>query len=503
MTSAATYIGLDLGTSGLKGVAIDGAGRVIARAGERYPTSRPAPQAAEQDLADWTTAVTRVTARLAADAPARTWRAIGLSGMIPTLVTIGDDGQPTGPAITWEDGRAESHADQLRHDAGAESLYRSTGQWVDGRYLLPMFLRLAAAEPDRAADARLLVGAKDYLFGWLTGVTCTDPSTATGFGCYELQAGDWDAGIIAAGSRQAKLPDLPLVVPASTTRPLQPEVADLLGCDEIPVCLGAADSVLGAFGLGVTEPGQIAYVAGTSTVIVGVSGRLVTDPQHRFLVTPLVAACSEQARWGLEMDLLATGSAVRWLADLLGDGLDERALHALAAAVPTAQAPVVLPYLSPGEQGALWNPRLRGTVAGLTFAHGRGHLARGLLNGVVLESRRCLAVLDQTGPFDQEIHVAGGGVEPSFLADLADVTGRRVITPAGSDTALSARGAAMLAARAVGQPVPVAAPATSAVIEPDPSKSQTWSALWARYEHLRRAVSEHYDEHHDEHGGQG
>jgi len=499
VTGAATYIGLDLGTSGLKGVAIDGAGRVIARAGERYPTSRPVPQAAEQDPADWTTAVTRATARLAADAPARTWRTIGLSGMIPTLVTTGDNGQPTGPAITWEDGRAESHAGQLRHEVGTESLYRSTGQWVDGRYLVPMFLRLAAAEPDRAAASRSLVGARDYLFGWLTGVTCTDPSTATGFGCYELQAGDWDASIIAAAGRRASLPELPAVVPASTTRPLRPEVAELLGCDEIPVCLGAADSVLGAFGLGVSEPGQIAYVAGTSTVILGVSERLVIDPGHRFLVTPLVAPCSGQARWGLEMDLLATGSAVRWLARLLGDGLDERALLILAAGVAPAEAPTVLPYLSPGEQGALWNPRLHGTFAGLTLAHGRAHLARGLLNGVLLEGRRCLAVLDQAGPFGQEIYVAGGGAaEPSFLADLADATGRRVIAPAGSDTDFSARGAAMLAARAVGQPVPVAPPSTAAVFEPDASMTAAWSALWDRYEHVRQAISEHYDQH----GGQ-
>ena len=144
------------------------------------------------------------------------------------------------------------------------------------------------------------------------------------------------------------------MLPSAATRPLRPEVAARLGCGQIPVCLGAADSVLGALGLGVRSPGQIAYVAGTSTVILGVTDTLVFDPQHRFLVTPL----AEPGLWGLEMDLLATGSALRWLAGLLGDGLDEAAVIALAASTDPADAPVVLPYLSPGEQGALWDPSL-------------------------------------------------------------------------------------------------------------------------------------------------
>ena len=123
----------------------------------------------------------------------------------------------------------------------------------------------------------------------------------------------------AAGPGRLPLPALPPVLPSAATRPLRAEVAARLGCGQIPVCLGAADSVLGALGLGVRSPGQIAYVAGTSTVILGVTDTLVFDPQHRFLVTPL----AEPGLWGLEMDLLATGSALRWLAGLLGDGLDE------------------------------------------------------------------------------------------------------------------------------------------------------------------------------------
>jgi xylulokinase len=468
-------------------------------------------------------------------------------------VTAGPDGQPIGPAITWEDNRAQPQGDRLRSRCGPDELYRITGQWVDGRYLIPMFLRLVEAEPARAAATAWLLSAKDYLFAALTGQVATDPSTASGFGCYQLRAGRWDddvlaaAGSLAAASRSrttadrrdadvlaattglaglaglAGLPGLPPVLPCSATRPLRAATAARLGCGQIPVCLGAADSVLGALGLGVSAPGQIAYVAGTSTVILGVSNQLVLDPAHRFLVTPL----HEPGSWGLEMDLLTTGSAMRWLAGLLGGGLDEAALVDLAAAIDPADAPIVLPYLSPGEQGALWDPLLHGAVAGLTLGHGRPNLARGLVNGIVLESRRCLAVLDETGPFGPELRVAGGSsAQASFRADLADSTGRRVVRTGGEDGSDSAMGAALLAARSVGQPMPAVhggyrrvptaggagqpVPASGAgdrpvlagrdrggapdqvMHEPDPGRAVLWRDLWVKYEQARRAMTGYY-----------
>jgi xylulokinase len=489
--SGGVYLGLDLGTSGLKAIALSASGEVVARAAAGYPTSRPVPGAAEQDPAGWIAALEQAAAVLVSDAPPGRWRAIGLSAMIPTLVTADGAGHPAGPAITWEDSRAEDQAARLRAAAGAATLYQRTGQRVDGRYLLPMFLRLHRYEPGRAAATRTLLGAKDYLFWWLTGEAVTDPSTATGFGAYGLQAGDWDEGILAAAASLAggQLPALPPVLPSSAVRPLRAQVAASLGCPRIPVCVGAADSVLGALGLGARSRGQVAYVAGTSTVILGVAHEPRLDPRHRFLVTPM----TEPGLWGQEMDLLATGSSLRWLAGLLGadeDGnaLDESAVVALAAEVDPAEGPVMLPYLSPGEQGALWDPALRGTIAGLTLGHGRRHLARGLVNGIVLESRRCLAVLEDHGG---DLLVAGGSAASAvFRADLADATGRRVIRPDGQDADFSARGAAQLAARAVGHPLPDTPPGGAAsVSEPDPARAAAWDLAWAEHERVRRAIS--------------
>ncbi len=510
---ADVYLGLDLGTSGLKAVALSASGAILARAAAAYPTHQPAAGAYEQDPGDWLRAVEQATARLAEAVPVGRWRAIGLSGMLPTLVTLGLDGQPTGRAITWQDGRADDLGDDFRERCGPD-LYRLTGQWVDGRYLLPMFDRIAQADPVRAAATTAIVSAKDYLFAWLTGELATDPSTASGYGCYELETGQWNAAALSAaglghGSQAARSseahgskahgseaarssgPRLPAVWPSAASRPLRAEAAARLGCPPVPVVLGAADSVLGALGLGVREPGQVAYIAGTSTVILGIADRLILDPAHRFLVTPL----AEPGRWGIEMDLLATGSAISWLAGLFGGSLTAAGLIELAAGTDPSRAPVLLPYLSPGEQGALWDPLLHGAVVGLDLSHGREHLARALVNGIILESRRCLAVLGETCGSGRPVRVAGGSAaDPSFRADLADATRRPVSMPRHDDSDHSARGAALLAALATSGDWPdgafpaataTAEQAAAATAEPDEGRAKLWDELWAAHEAAR------------------
>jgi len=233
----------------------------------------------------------------------------------------------------------------------------------------------------------------------------------------------------------------------------------------------------------VREHGQVAYIAGTSSVIVGISERLVFDSDHRFLVTPLAAG----GKWGLEMDLLATGSAISWLTGLLGGGLTAAGLVELAARTDPARAPVLLPYLSPGEQGALWDPLLTGAIIGLDLGHGREHLARGLVNGIIMESRRCLGVLGDTCGFRGPVEVAGGSAaDPAFRADLADATRRRVSMPRDDDTDHSARGAALIAALATAGGWPDGAfPAAGIAAEPDETRAKLWDELWAVHESAR------------------
>jgi sugar (pentulose or hexulose) kinase len=473
------WVGLDLGTSGLKGVAVGPDGRVLSRAAVRYPTHRPEPGAAEQDAGDWIAAVGTVVAALRSDVDASRWAGIGLSAMLPTLVPVDAAGAPTGRALTWEDARAEQQGDTLRDAIGAAELYRRTGQWVDGRYLVPMWLRLADVGDERAAGAGAIWAAKDLLLHHLTGRVATDPSTAAGYGCYDLDTGEWsdDLGLPPGVG-------LPEVLPASASLPLSAEAAALLALPEgLPVSVGAADSVLGALGMGVQEPGDVAYVAGTSTVVLGIAGEHVVDEQHRFLVTPT----AHDGRWGLEMDLLATGSAIRWLASLVGAS-DEAEVLALASSADPDGAPLVLPYVAPGEQGALWDPDLVGSVIGLHSGHAPRDLALGLVHGIVAESRRCLLVLESLGFDRRPLHVAGGSAaDPWFRQQLADATGRSVIAPVDGEGDYSALGAAAVAAAGAGVSLPLLVGATTTT-SPDPGRAGWWAALAARLDDARARV---------------
>ncbi|MGH3499239.1 MAG: xylulokinase [Nocardioidaceae bacterium] len=436
------FIGLDLGTSGLKAVAVSGDGDVLARAQAPYPTHRPEPGASEQDPASWRAAVREVVAELSHGVPSRRWRAIGLSAMIPTLVTTDSTGDPVRPAITWEDSRAEPDAQELRARIGAEDLYQVTGQRVDGRYLLPMVVRLLRAEPDRMRHATWMLGAKDYLYWWLTGQPATDPSTASGFGAFDLDDGGWSGRVLeAARDLVGVLPRLPDVRAPQSTVPMRPSIADSLGVSRgIGVCLGVADSVAATVGLGTRQLGDVGYIAGTSTVILAVADRPVRDPSQRYLLTPMAS----ESVWGLEMDLLASGSAIRWLAGLLGCG--EAELVRLAGTRDPDRGPAFLPYLAGGEQGALWDPTLTGTLTGLGLHHDRADLARALVSGLILESRRCLDVLAEVTRRKGAVQLAGAGVSSAtFAQDLADATGRAVQLPDG-DVDRSALGAARLAA---------------------------------------------------------
>lgn len=479
------WIGLDLGTSSLKAVALDTHGRAVAEAREGFATARPSAGRAEQQPGDWAAAALAALSSLAAASPAALWGGIGLSGMIPTLVTLDESGRPIGPAFSWEDCRAHIDAAALAAEMGEETLYQHTGQPLDGRYLLPMFAWLRRLEPERASRSVLILSAKDYIFRRLTGHTATDPSTATGYGCYDLRSGAWmpavaaAAGVDTTGGRPGR-PGLPPIVPSTETRPLDPEVAASLGLPAgLPVCAGAADSVLAAEALGAVTPGAVSFAWGTSTVILGASEAPVDDPERRCLITPLATR-----GWGVEMDLVSTGAAVAWLARLLGYGEagQARVFEVAATARDGALVPAALPFVAVGEQGALWDADVRGTLLGLDLSHGPEDVARAMLDGIILESRRCFQRLATLGLPSGEVRVAWRNADPWFCRRLAEASEREVVIGEPELTS-SAAGAARLAAMAGGAALPTAATGEMRFV-PDRAASATWQLRSDDYERL-------------------
>jgi xylulokinase len=442
-------LGVDLGTSSVKVVAVSPGTGAVAAGAAAYPTFSPLPEQAEQDPADWMRAlheaITDLDRMLAPQRPA--WRgrveAVGLAGQLPTLVCLGKRGV-MGRAITWKDARADRATAALIESAQRHAIYRQTGMPLDGRYLGPMFHHHWL---ERRDEITAIVSAKDYLALELTGERVTDPSTAAGYGLFDLSSQQFSRPLCELWGVGPGL--LPEIRPAhSAAGSLKPTVAASLGlAPGIPVSVGAADSVCSAFAMGGLEEGTACVTMGSSTIIIDAVCVPQLDPQIRYLLTPHVAP----GWYGREMDLLATGTGYRWLSDLLGLApgmLDERA----AAAPPGAHGLVFTPYLAGGEQGALWNPSLRGTVSGLTLQHNASDLARAFLEGVGFEIRRCLDVLAETTPVHNVV-VAGHLTERhTSLQMLADILNRPVQVYSGESPA--AQGAALGALQLISLPLP-------------------------------------------------
>jgi xylulokinase len=469
-TSGSVVVGVDLGTSAIKVVAVgeDGAVRAVAR--RQYPTARPEPGAAEQDPGDWFAALAAALDELARAVPTATWVGMGLSAMLPTLVECDGENRPLAPAITWEDARAEPEAAVFCAAVGEDAVYRITGQRVDGRYLAPMHARMVRLGHGGVTVA----GAKDVLFAHLTGELLTDPSTAAGSGIYDLDADRWDTELVAA----AGIPRLPELAPAATTGRLHTSWARRLGlAADFPVVLGAADSVLGALGVRASSHGDVAVIAGTSAIVLGISDAPTRDPERRYLVTPMTGV-----NWGLEMDVLAVGSAFDGIARLLGLA-SPAALMQEAATVPLDEAPLFLPYLSPGEQGALWDPNLTGALHGLHLGMHSAHVSRALVTGVVIELRRCIDVLEQTTGMWGPVLLGGrSAVSPTMRQEIADATGREVRVDMSVDDH-SAVGAALFTATSIGMPISRSVDVVT--FAPRREMYDWWAESFARHERAR------------------
>jgi xylulokinase len=471
-------VGIDLGTSAVKVVAMGVGGEVMGEGAAGFATDSALPQQAEQQTADWLQAASGAMRALAQDLKGNlgtAWTqqvaAVGLTGQLPTLVCL-DDVKPLGAAITWKDGRADAWASSRVDPARRALMYARTGMPIDGRYLAPM---LQYHFGRSLGEVRTILSAKDYLLFELTGVRLTEPSTAAGFGIYDLHERQFSDDLAEFWQLPRAL--LPRIQAANTLAgPLNAAGATLLGLREgLAVSTGAADSVCASFAMAGLDERVVSVSFGSSAVVIGASTALTLDGSARYLVTPHVT----DAWYGREMDLLATGTGYRWLSDLFSwaDGrIDEYA----AQSVPGAHGLCFPPYLAGGEQGALWNPRLRGAIFGLGLGHSRADIARAFLEGVFFEIKRCIEVLAETAPIDA-VMISGNLVNsPTSTQMLADILQRPV--GAVPDKSPAAIGAALLARRLAGVEVELDRHARPRPLtKPDEGTAQLYAALYEHY----------------------
>jgi xylulokinase len=451
--ASAVFLGADLGTSGLKLVALDESGTVRAEAEAAYPITRPGPDRAECDPAVWQRALEDVLTAVAPALAGTPVAGLGLSGQMHGTVLVDEAGVPIAPAVLWPDARAVAELGRWRSlpDAERAALANPLVPGMTG----PVLAWLAASEPALLARAAAVLLPKDALRSALlpgADPRVTDRSDASATLLWDVVADSWSPAAVAA----AGVP--PGLVPA--VRP-SAEVAGtaVLPVGEVPVVVGGADTPLAllASGLATGEGSarQVNLGTGAQVLQPGAVPTPADDP-------PVHCYADVSGGWYAMAALRNGASAWEWAAGVLG--LDAAGLLAAAERVPAGAGGVVFrPFLT-GERGAVAGPADRGSWTGLAAGTTRAELARAAVEGVVFA---VAAAADLLGAPDGPVVLTGGGGRAPLVRQLlADVLGVPV-RPVPLRSA-SAVGAALLAARGVGAAV-VPAPTPSALVAPRPA----------------------------------
>ncbi|MGZ4281626.1 MAG: xylulokinase [Gaiellaceae bacterium] len=420
-------VGLDVGTTGVKALALSPECEVLARAERGYPLSTPRPGWSEQDPEDWWRASEAALADLGVE-PA----GIGLSGQMHGLVCLDSAERVLRPAILWNDQRTGEECSEIEERVGLERLIALTGNRALTGFTAPKLLWVRSHEPDVYARIAHVLLPKDYVRLRLTGARAIDVADASGTLLFDVAGRRWSSEVLDA----LELPAAWLPVALES-----PEVSGYW--NGIPVAAGSGDQAAAALGVGIDRPGPVSVVLGTSGAVLAALPAFQADPQAR-----VHAFChAVPGGWQAMGVMLSAAGSLAWLRDVAGGTFDELTAEA-AAWPPGAEGLTFLPYLQ-GERTPHADPGARGSFTGLSLRHDRGALARAVLEGVAYGLRDSLDLLRALGVEAEVGRASGGGARSElWLTIVASVLGiplERTVSEEGS-----AFGAALLGGVAAG-----------------------------------------------------
>ncbi|MFS7382452.1 xylulokinase [Rahnella inusitata] len=465
------YLGIDLGTSGVKAILLSEEGQVVASHSEALTLSRPHPLWSEQNPADWWSATEKAVLALSQLHALKKVKAVGITGQMHGATVLDAQQNVLRPAILWNDGRSFSQCQQL--EAAVPDSREITGNLMMPGFTAPKVQWLRENEPELFAKIDKVLLPKDYLRWLMTGVFASDMSDAAGTMWLDVAKRDWSDSLLAAtGLTRQHMPAL--FEGNQITGQLLPALASRWGMDCVPVIAGGGDNAAGAVGVGLYKTGQAMLSLGTSGVYFAVSDGFLSNPQQA--VHSFCHALPDT--WHLMSVMLSAASCLDWAANLTGTA-SVGELIGLAENTPPADSPVCfLPYLS-GERTPHNNPNAKGTLFGLTHQHGPADIARAVLEGVGFALADGMDVLHATGLKPHSITLIGGGARsPYWRQMLADISGLTLEYRTGGDVG-PALGAARLAQIAMnpGSPLEQFLPelALEQVHQPDAQKHKVYA----------------------------
>jgi xylulokinase len=453
-----SFLGIDIGTSGTKTLAIDEKGKILAEAIELYPSYHPKPLWSEQDPEDWWRATVKTVRSVVKQAklkPADV-KAIGLSGQMHGSVFLDKRDQVVRRALLWNDQRTAAECDEIEARAGGRAeLIRMVANPALTGFTAPKILWLRNHEPRAFAKTVRVLLPKDDVRRRLTGEYASEVSDASGTLLLDVAKRDWSLELLGKLDLDRSLmPDC--YEAEDVTGKLLPAVAKELGLStDCVVVGGAGDCAAGAVGNGVVTRGTVSTSIGTSGIMFIHSDEMHFDPQGR-----LHTFChAVRGKWHMMGVSLSGGGSLQWFRNQLCQAeiaaakktkVDPYALLAEEAAKVAAgsEGLFFLPYLS-GERTPHADPLARACFIGLTLAHRRGHMTRSIMEGVSYAMRDSLTIMQDLGLPVKQIRASGGGSRsPLWRQIQADVFGQKVVTINAEEG--PAYGVALLAAVGAG-----------------------------------------------------
>ncbi len=438
------FLTIDLGTSGVKVLAVNAAGQVLAEARRQYPTEFPQPGWVEQDPEEWWRAVCSALRQAVAGISEHTIVGIGLSGQMKGLVSVDRDGRPLRRCIVYTDARSTSEAEEIKSQYGDE-LHRRTGGWVRTPATVTKLVWVLRHEPEVCNRTWRFLLPKDFVRLRLAGVAATDVTDAAGTLLYDVREGAWSFDLIARlGLNPEHFPPVlqPMMISGRVTREASTGTGVPAGT---PVVAGAADMACTVLGAGSIEVGNTSITISSAGQVLTVS-KDFTGPVGTISSPHILPGL-----WYLMGSAYAGGYSLNWTLDLLnGEKRQDRALLEAEAAeiAPGSGGLLFLPYLL-GAGTPSFDVRARGAFLGLSAEHGRPHFVRAVMEGVAYHLRRCIEVIQESGHLvNTPVIGAGGSRSALWRQIIADVLDRPLRIPASPE--LSGLGAAILAAAGTG-----------------------------------------------------
>ncbi len=499
------FLGIDIGTSGTKTIAITKRGKILASASAEYPLSSPRPGWSEQNPEDWWQATIQTVQAVLHQGnirPARV-KGIGLSGQMHGSVFLDKKQKVLRPALLWNDQRTAAECEEIEQRAGGR---KRLIQWVANPALTgftaPKILWLRNHEPKRYEKCRQVLLPKDYVRFRLTGEFATEVSDASGTLLLDVKKRRWSSKLLGALEIDpAWLP--PVYESEEISGRLTSDSAELLGLPKgVPVVGGGGDQAASAVGNGIVRSGVISATMGTSGVVFAHSDKVQVDPQGR-----VHTFChAVRGKWHVMGVVLSAGGSLQWYRNQLGhaemaqaqkDGIEVYDLltEQAAQAPPGSEGLFFLPYLT-GERTPHADPFARAAWVGLSLRHGRPHLIRSMIEGATFAMRDSLEIIKEMEIPVKEIRLSGGGARSSFWRQVqADIYGQQVVTINAEEG--PAFGVALLAAVGTGayDNVVEACRATIQVVDktkPVTKNRKVYNAAYPLYGKLYQSLKEDY-----------